>query len=56
MYRSAWEQRRIHLNVEHPFYKVFEQNPEAQSALELLLFTLAKGEFDSGEEKRALRE
>lgn len=50
------EQRRIHLNVEHPFYKVFEQNPEAQSALELLLFVLAKGEFDSGEEKRKFYE
>ncbi len=50
------EQRRIHLNVEHPFYKLFEQNPQVQSALELLLFVLAKGEFDSGEEKRQFYE
>jgi hypothetical protein len=46
-------QKRIELNTEHPFYKyVYNNAPEAQPGIELLLFVLAKGELDSIDTKR----
>ncbi len=42
------EQKRLIINTDHPFYtKVYNINPDAKAALEVLLFVLAERELES---------
>jgi hypothetical protein len=42
------EQKRLFINTDHPFYtKVYNINPDAKAALEVLLFVLAERELES---------
>lgn len=42
------EQKRLVINTDHPFYsRIYQAAPEAQYALEVLLFVLAERELDS---------